>query len=84
MEIGEGILHAINEEFVEAVEMLLNYQDNGGHLVDVWIISLELFLYIFLIFFANIKTLKLKPVIIEQNKKDGKLVNKMFLFLYFL
>ena len=35
VDIGEGILHAINEEFVEAVEMLLNYQDNGGNLVDV-------------------------------------------------
>ncbi|CAF0808879.1 unnamed protein product [Brachionus calyciflorus] len=30
--IGEALLHAINEEFVEAVEMLLNYIDNGGNL----------------------------------------------------
>ena len=35
VEIGEGIVHAINEEFVEVVEMLLNYQDNGGQLIDV-------------------------------------------------
>jgi transient receptor potential cation channel subfamily C protein 4 len=26
--VGEGLLHAINEEFVEAVEILLQYQDN--------------------------------------------------------
>lgn len=32
VDVGEGLLHAINEEFVEAVEMLLNYQDNGGNL----------------------------------------------------
>ena len=25
--VGEALLHAINEEFVEAVEMLLNYKD---------------------------------------------------------
>lgn len=35
VDAGEAILHAINEEFVEAVEMLLNYEDNGGNLVDV-------------------------------------------------
>ena len=29
VESYEAILHAINEEFVEAVEMLLNYQDSG-------------------------------------------------------
>ena len=33
--VGEALLHAINEEFVEAVEMLLNYEDHGGNLVDV-------------------------------------------------
>jgi hypothetical protein len=27
VDVGEGLLHAINEEFVEAVEILLNYQD---------------------------------------------------------
>lgn len=27
VEVGEALLHAINEEFVEAVEMLLHYQD---------------------------------------------------------
>ena len=26
--VGEALLHAINEEFVEAVEMLLNYKDS--------------------------------------------------------
>jgi ankyrin repeat protein len=35
VDAGEAILHAINEEFVEAVEMLLNYQDNGGNLTEV-------------------------------------------------
>ena len=34
VDIGEAVLHAINEEFVEAVEMLLNYQDNDGKLVS--------------------------------------------------
>ncbi len=29
VDVGEALLHAINEEFVEAVEMLLHYQDNG-------------------------------------------------------
>ena len=29
VEVGEALLHAINEEFVEAVEMLLHYQDHG-------------------------------------------------------
>ena len=29
IEVGEAILHAINEEFVEAVEMLLNFKDRG-------------------------------------------------------
>jgi ankyrin repeat protein len=28
IDLGEALLHAINEEFVEAVEMLLHYQDN--------------------------------------------------------
>lgn len=35
VDIGEALLHAINEEFVEAVEMLLNYIDHGGNLADV-------------------------------------------------
>lgn len=35
VDIGEALLHAINEEFVEAVELLLNYQDHGGNLTDV-------------------------------------------------
>jgi transient receptor potential cation channel subfamily C protein 4 len=35
VDVGEALLHAINEEFVEAVEMLLNYQDHGGNLTDV-------------------------------------------------
>lgn len=35
VDVGEGLLHAINEEFVEAVELLLNYQDHGGSLTDV-------------------------------------------------
>jgi ankyrin repeat protein len=34
IDIGESILHAINEEFVEAVEMLLNYQDRQNSLID--------------------------------------------------
>jgi len=34
IDIGESILHAINEEFVEAVEMLLNYQDRQNSLLD--------------------------------------------------
>ncbi len=34
IDIGESILHAINEEFVEAVEMLLNYQDRQNGLID--------------------------------------------------
>ena len=33
VDVGEALLHAINEEFVEAVEMLLHYQDNAP--VDV-------------------------------------------------
>lgn len=37
VEIGEALLHAINEEFVEAVEMLLSYIDNGGNLPDVYL-----------------------------------------------
>jgi ankyrin repeat protein len=28
VDLGEALLHAINEEFVEAVEMLLHYKDN--------------------------------------------------------
>lgn len=35
VDVGEALLHAINEEFVEAVEMLLNYQDHGCNLTDV-------------------------------------------------
>ena len=35
VDVGEAVLHAINEEFVEAVELLLNYQDHGGNLTDV-------------------------------------------------
>ena len=35
IDIGESILHAINEEFVEAVEMLLNYQDRQNDLADI-------------------------------------------------
>ena len=35
VDVGEALLHAINEEFVEAVELLLNYQDHGGNLTDV-------------------------------------------------
>ena len=38
VDVGEALLHAINEEFVEAVEMLLNYTDHGGKLVDVSLI----------------------------------------------
>lgn len=40
VDVGEGLLHAINEEFVEAVELLLNYQDHGGNLTDVSILIL--------------------------------------------
>jgi ankyrin repeat protein len=29
VDVGEALLHAINEEFVEAVEMLLHYQDSS-------------------------------------------------------
>jgi ankyrin repeat protein len=35
VESNEAILHAINEEFVEAVELLLVYQDNGNQLTEV-------------------------------------------------
>ena len=35
IELGESILHAINEEFVEAVEMLLSYQDRQNSLLDL-------------------------------------------------
>ncbi len=34
VDVGEAILHAINEEFVEAVEMLLNYQDHGKNYLE--------------------------------------------------
>ena len=34
IDVGEAILHAINEEFVEAVEMLLSYQDHGKNYLD--------------------------------------------------
>ena len=34
IELGESILHAINEEFVEAVEMLLHYQDRENSYLD--------------------------------------------------
>ena len=34
VDVGEAILHAINEEFVEAVEMLLSYQDHGKNYLD--------------------------------------------------
>lgn len=44
VEIGEALLHAINEEFVEAVEMLLTYIDHGGNLPDV-IFFLNFFLF---------------------------------------
>lgn len=39
VESNEAILHAINEEFVEAVELLLLYQDNGGQLTEVCLLS---------------------------------------------
>ena len=35
VDVGEALLHAINEEFVEAVEILLHYQDHGGNLSEV-------------------------------------------------
>ena len=35
IDVGEALLHAINEEFVEAVEMLLHYQDHGMPSNDV-------------------------------------------------
>jgi hypothetical protein len=34
VDVGEALLHAINEEFVEAVEILLHYKDSGGKLGD--------------------------------------------------
>jgi ankyrin repeat protein len=34
VDVGEAILHAINEEFVEAVEMLLSYQDHGKNYLE--------------------------------------------------
>jgi hypothetical protein len=34
VDVGEALLHAINEEFVEAVEILLHYKDTGGQLKD--------------------------------------------------
>jgi ankyrin repeat protein len=45
VEVGESLLLAINEEFVEAVELLLSYEDNGGSLADV---SVLLFFFFFL------------------------------------
>lgn len=47
IDIGEGILHAINEEFVEAVEMLLNYQDN-----DVNIYLNQFFNFLFIVIYS--------------------------------
>lgn len=44
VDVGEALLHAINEEFVEAVELLLNYQDHGGNLTDVSLILLLYFI----------------------------------------
>ena len=52
VDIGEGILHAINEEFVEAVEMLLNYQDNGGNLIDVFIFTYY-FIWIYFVYYYS-------------------------------
>lgn len=48
VDIGEALLHAINEEFVEAVEILLHYQDSGGTVtLNLSLIKLFLFELIF-------------------------------------
>ena len=46
VDVGEALLHAINEEFVEAVEMLLHYQDSGMPSNDV-----NILINIYVIFF---------------------------------
>jgi hypothetical protein len=44
VDVGEALLHAINEEFVEAVEILLHYQDHG-QVNDVIYFFLNTFLF---------------------------------------
>lgn len=56
VEIGEALLHAINEEFVEAVEILLNYQDNLRNLeyVCLSIIFLPFFsIFVLFVYISN-------------------------------